>query len=165
MDYYVGKTCDCQQRLESKRLQENLESGTNKHRAGSPMQSTAKRGRYDPEERQPLELSQQCTIFQENPLLSEPWTHSPFDLTESPWPWINDAFPNSMNETQDFGLFNMAPQLGVNSWAPAITPTGPSYTEVENPNEHIGMDRNLPPLDQFGLCPQGFYAQTPPYRL
>ena len=95
----------------------------------------------------------------------EPWTHmSLTGLTESPWPWINDAFPNPMNETQNLGFFNMVPQLGVNNWAPAITPTDPSYIEVENLNQHVGMDRGLPPLDQFDLCPQSFYVQPPPYR-
>ena len=166
-NYCVGKTCDCKQRVESKRLLENLESGTKKHRAGSPLQSIAKRGRYDPVERQPQELSQQCPIFQTNPssLFMEPWDLMTHTWGESPWPYINDAFPDSMNETQDFGFSNMAPQLGVNSWAPAITPTSPSCMEVETLNEHIGMDRSLPPLDQFDLCPQGFYAQTTPYRL
>lgn len=162
-----GKTCDCMQKLESKRLLENVESGTKKHRAGSPLQSIAKRGRYAPVERQPLELSQQCPIFETNPSSSfmEPWAQMSFGLTESPWPLFNDAFPNSMNETQDFGFSNMAPQLGVNSWTPAITPTSPGCIEGETLNEHIGIDRSLPPLDQFDLCPQGFYAQTPPSRL
>ena len=166
-NYCLGKTCDCKQRVESKRLLENLESGTNKHRAGSPLQSIAKRGRYDPVERQPLELSQQFPIFQTNPssLSMDTWAQLSYAWSGSSWPWFNDDSPFSMNETQDFGFENMAPQLGVNSWAPAIAPTSPSCMEVESLNEHIGMDRGLPPLDQFDLCPQDNYAQTSPYRL
>ena len=136
-------------------MQENFESGTNKHRAGSPLESIAKRGRYDLVERQPLGLGPpRPPIFRTTPL-SPMESFTGIAMTESPWPWIDGGFPNSMDETQDFSFFDMAPQLGADNHASANTQY-PSYVEVA---------RDWSTLDQFDLYQQSLNVQTWSCRL
>ena len=116
---------------ESKRMQEGLQFGTNKHGAASPLESTAKRGRLDVAkyQYQSSELVPQppgfhtSTVSTSNSLPSMASTEY-FSLP------INDSLFYPMNDPRDLGWCNMASHWDPAGWGEAITNTDLCYNEL-----------------------------------
>lgn len=141
-------------------MQEGLQSGTNKHGAASPLESTAKRGRLDVAkyQYQSSELVPQPTGFHTstvstiNPLPSMASTEC-FSLP------INDSLFYPMNDPRDLGCSNMASHWDPAGWDETITNTDPCYNELATMNQGIGVARDLIPVNSSHI-----YAQTLSYQ-
>ena len=132
----------------------SLQSGTNKHRAASFLESTAKRGRLDV-----AEYQYQSTGFHTRtvPTLNSLPSMGPTDYFSLP---INDPLFYSTNAVRDIDCSNMASHWDLAGWGGAITSTDPCYNELATMNQGIGMAQDLAPVNPFHI-----YAQTPSYQL
>ena len=142
-------------------MQEGLQFGMNKHRAASPLESTAKRGRLDVAEYQyqSSELVPQSTGFDTSTVSTINLLPS-VALTEYfPLP-INDSLFYPMNDARDLGCPNMASHWDFPGWGGASITTDPCYNELATLNQGIGMARDLTSVNSFHT-----YAQTPSYKL
>ena len=138
-DPFPGRTCDCKQRAETKRLQDGLQWGSNKHRAGSPLQSIAKRGRHDTLAHQSSELVPRCPGFHTSQL-STVDSFASMTPTESFWLPNSGAFRNPMNGV---AYSNTPSQFNFASWAESLTSRDPCYFEPAF----------IQGLDMFGSLP------------
>lgn len=126
-----------------------------KHRAGSPLESTAKRGRHDLVVYQSSELVSQSARSYISPV---PMTYSlPMASTEN---FGSSTCFNPMNEARDFTYSGSALQLDVPEWFGNITGTEPYYIEPASMNQGIGMLPTLAPVSPVDL-----YAPTQVYKL
>lgn len=153
-DHFPGSTCDCKQRAESKRLQDGLQSGPNKHRARSPLQSIAKRGRHDTVAYQSSELVPRSPGSHAS-RLSTMDSFASMASTESLWLPNSDAFLNPMN---GFAYSNTPSQFNVASWDGPLTSRDPCYVGPANMNQGIDIFGNLPPIELLD-----HYVQPPRY--
>lgn len=131
--------CDCKKRAESKRQQDGVQAETNKRRAGSPLESTAKRGRNDRSTDQSLELVSQFAMSKTSPAstVSALVNMGP-TLDSLPVSGAYSVIPNPMNEpwnrSYSYGAFNLDP-LG---WNGAAFSSDTYYYNRINMDENIG---------------------------
>ena len=135
-------------------MQVGLYREANKHRAASPLESGAKRGRLDATgyQSQSSELVSQSTEFDTNTLSTFSSLPS-IASTECYSLQINDFLPFPINETRDSGCSNMTSQWPFGNWSEAVTSTDPWCAELATMSPGIGMVRDLAPPDTFHIYP------------
>ena len=129
-------------------MQESLQSGTNKHRAGSPLESIAKRGRHDPVGYHSSELLPYSARFHAS-TMSTINSLAGMTSTEFPCPPVIDALFDPAKEARDFGYSNMVSQLEFADWAFASTSSDPYYIEPASMNPGIDVSQTYSPMDRW----------------
>ena len=152
---------------ESRRLETFHQSGTSKHRAGSPLESPAKRGRHDVVTSQALELVPQPD-----------GSHEDWDLMGSSLAGIPSAegvqwnlpkldlqmSSNFVNEERCWTLSHMWSPIGVAGLDQAFTDNGDRYY-VEQGSMNPGMGSPYPSSSMALVAPVPPYTETPVYEL
>ena len=139
-------------------MTEDLQSGTNKHKARSPLESVAKRGKPDRVDNQPLVLAPQPAGFHTNmvstvdslaTMTSTGYFRSP-SIDNAMLVDTNEAQEVPMNETRDFRFHNVASQHDFNSWDGPIEDLWDLFPP--DMNQSIGMTQNFAPENSFDFC-------------